>query len=236
MKYLVEVQSVEKSYGGPPVIKNCSFHISQGEIYGLLGVNGAGKTTLMKLLLGLQRADRGCIRVLGQEIGSGTDYLAEVGSVIETPVFYEHLHAYDILSMHLALMKKQADIDEVLRLVGLDGVGKKPVSQYSLGMRQRLGIARAVIHRPRLLVLDEPLNGLDPVAITQLRELLRKCAGMGMSILLSSHILGEIRHTADRIGILSDGCIQQEFSTAEKAAEYGEHFEEFVIGLMKGNG
>ena len=126
-------------------------------------------------------------------------------------------------------------ISAVLRLVGLEDVGKKPISHYSLGMRQRLGLARAVIHRPRLLVLDEPLNGLDPIAITEMRELLRKLSAEGMSILLSSHIIGELRYTADRIGILSAGCIRQEFSVEETVAKYGESFEEFVVGYMRRN-
>ncbi len=235
MEAIVEVKSVYKSYGLSQVINHCSFKISKGEIYGLLGVNGAGKTTLMKMILGLQRKDEGSIFVLGRDICEHQEYLSNVGSMIEMPVFYEHLNAADILSMHLMLMQKKADISQVLHLVGLDNAGPKSISQYSLGMRQRLGLARAIIHQPKLLILDEPLNGLDPIAIAQMRELLRKLADDGMAILLSSHIIGEIRHTADRIGILSDGCIKQEFSVAEKALEYGEHFEEYVVGFMRRN-
>lgn len=233
MKTVVEVKSVEKSYGATSVINHCSFKIYEGEIYGLLGVNGAGKTTLMKMILGLQRIDNGSILVLGKEAGSSSENLANIGSVIENPVFYEHLNAGELLAMHLAMMKKKADISSVLHLVGLENVRKKPIFQYSLGMKQRLGLARAMIHRPKLLILDEPLNGLDPVAIIEMRELMAKLADEGMAILLSSHIIGEIRHTAHRIGILSGGCIKQEFSVAEKTAEYGEHFEEYVVDFMK---
>lgn len=191
MKTIVEVDSIAKSYGYSQVIHDCSFQIHEGEIYGLLGVNGAGKTTLMKMILGLQRADSGSIRVLGSEAGG------------------------------------------------------KPVSRYSLGMKQRLGLARAIIHRPKLLILDEPLNGLDPVAITETRRLLRKLADEGMSVLLSSHIIGEIRHTADRAGILSGGNISRELNgfsdgSADGAGNGGGllqdsgHFEDYVIKLMKG--
>lgn len=233
MKTILEVEQVEKSYGASQVIHGCSFQINQGEIYGLLGVNGAGKTTLMKMILGLQKLDSGSIFVLGKGESDGPQYLAEIGSVIESPVFYEHLNAEEILSMHLAYMQKKGKIPDVLRLVGLESVGKKPVYQYSLGMKQRLGLARAIIHRPRLLLLDEPLNGLDPIAITQMRELMGKLVKEGMSILLSSHIIGEIRHTANRVGILSNGCIYQEFSVEEKAAQWGEQFESRVVDFMR---
>lgn len=233
MHIVVKLEAVCKSYGLSQVINNCSFQIHQGEIYGLLGINGAGKTTLMKMILGLQRIDQGNIWVMGKGVSGGREYLADVGSVIETPVFYEHLSAEELLSMHLALMRKKADIPHVLQIVGLGNVGRKPISQYSLGMRQRLGLARAVIHHPRLLILDEPLNGLDPIAIADMRELMRKLAAGGMSILLSSHIIGEVRHTADRIGILSEGYIRQEFSVEDKVAECGENFEEYVVGFMR---
>lgn len=233
MRTIVDINSVEKSYGLTQVINHCSFKIYEGEIYGLLGINGAGKTTLMKMMLGLQQIDRGSIYVLGKEVSSNTEYLSNIGSVIENPTFYEHLNAGELLSMHLSYMQKKADISGALHLVGLENADKKRISEYSFGMKQRLGLARAIIHHPKLLILDEPLNGLDPVAIAEMRELMRKLTNEGMSILLSSHIIGEVRHTADRIGILSDGYIKQEFSVEEKVTECGEHFEDYVIGLMR---
>ena len=233
MRTIVDINSVEKSYGLTQVINHCSFKIFEGEIYGLLGINGAGKTTLMKMILGLQQIDRGSIYVLGQKVSNNPEYLSNIGSVIENPTFYEHLNARELLSMHLCYMQKKADISEILHLVGLEKADKKRISEYSLGMKQRLGLARAIIHHPKLLILDEPLNGLDPVAIAEMRRLMRKLTNEGMSILLSSHIIGEVRHTADRIGILSDGYIKQEFSVEEKVTECGEHFEDYVIGLMK---
>ncbi len=234
MQTILDVNSVEKSYGLTQVINHCSFKIYEGEIYGLLGSNGAGKTTLMKMILGLQQIDKGSIYVLGKEVSSNTEYLSEIGSLIENPTFYGHLNARELLSMHLSYMQKKADISEALHLVGLENADKKQISEYSLGMKQRLGLARAMIHHPTLLLLDEPLNGLDPIAIVQMRELMRNLANKGMSILFSSHIIGEVRHSADRVGILSDGFIKQEFFVEEKVTECGEHFEEYVIGLMRG--
>lgn len=251
MQLTVEVNDIEKSYGLTKVISHCSFKIYEGEIYGLLGINGAGKTTLMKMLLGLQKVDRGSIYVLGKEVSSNTEYLSDIGSVIENPAFYEHLDASELLSMHLSYMQKKADISEVLHLVGLENADKKRISEYSLGMRQRLGLARAIIHHPKLLILDEPLNGLDPIAIAQMRGLMRKLANEGMSILFSSHIIGEVRHTADRVGILSDGYIKQELSRSFSSGDTNkkrsvcefvvndkqktpvENFEDYVIGLMR---
>ena len=199
----------------------------------MFGINGAGKTTLMKMLLGLQQSDRGSIYVLGQKVSNNPEYLSNIGSVIENPTFYEHLNARELLSMHLCYMQKKADISEILHLVGLENADKKTISEYSLGMKQRLNLARAIIHHPKLLILDEPLNGLDPIAISEMRGLMKKLTNEGISILLSSHIIGEVRHTADRIGILSDGYIKQEFSVKEKISEFGEHFEDYVIRLMR---
>lgn len=251
MQAIVDVNSVEKSYGLTQVINHCSFKIYEGEIYGLLGNNGAGKTTLMKMILGLQQIDRGNILVLGKEVSGNPEYLSEIGSLIENPSFYEHLNAGELLTMHLSYMQKRADISEALHLVGLEHAGKKRISEYSLGMKQRLGLARAIIHKPKLLILDEPLNGLDPIAIAQMRGLMRKLANEGMSILLSSHIIGEVRHTADRIGILSDGYIKQElvrcFSSGDTSKKQSicefvvddeqkspvENFEDYVLGFMR---
>ncbi len=233
MKKLLEVKDVEKNYGVSRVLNHCTMGICEGEIYGLLGVNGAGKTTLMKMILGLQGIDRGSIHVFDQPVNSGCEYLSRIGSMIEVPFFYEHLSARENLAIHLSYMKKEGDISKILRMVGLDEMNLKPIAQYSLGMRQRLGLARAVIHKPQLLILDEPLNGLDPIGIAEMRELLHRLAGEGLSILLSSHILEETSHTAHRIGILAGGCIMQEFSVKEVMAEQGKNFENYIINIMR---
>lgn len=235
MNIVMEIDNVEKSYGSTQILNHCCLKLYEGEIYGLLGINGAGKTTLMKMILNLQKIDRGQIFILGREISEDCRYLSDVGSMIEIPAFYEHLNAYELLSMQLSYYEKKADISKILHMTGLNGMDKKPISDYSLGMKQRLGIARAIIHNPRLLILDEPLNGLDPVGISEMRTLFKRLTREGMSILLSSHILEEVKQTSDRIGILSEGCIKEEFSTVQKAEECGADFENYVIHLMRRN-
>ena len=145
MEITVNAQGLCKSFNGKSVLQNCSLSLFKGEIYSILGVNGAGKTTLMKLLLGLQKPDSGTIIVLGENAAKSNRYLNDVGSMIETPVFYEHLSAAENLEIHLSYLQKQADISKVLERVELPFGESKPVSRYSLGMRQRLGIARAII-------------------------------------------------------------------------------------------
>lgn len=234
MEMIVSVQNICKSFGQSEVLRNCSMTLQKGEIYSILGVNGAGKTTLMKLLLGLQKPDGGSVLVFGKNIAETDTYLSEVGSMIEFPSFYEHLDAAENLEIHLSYLRKKANVPEVIKKVGLSEAGNKPVSKYSLGMRQRLGIARAIAHEPKLLILDEPMNGLDPVAITEIRELLLRLASEDVTVLLSSHIISEVLNVSDRIGVISGGSICEEFSVQEKKLEYGEKLEEYIISLMRG--
>lgn len=237
MEIIVNVQNLCKSFSGKNVLQNCSLSLFKGEIYSILGVNGAGKTTLMKLLLGLQKPDSGTITVFGENTTDSKQYLNDVGSMIETPTFYEHLSAAENLEIHLSYMQKQADISKVLEKVGLPRGESKLVSQYSLGMRQRLGIARAIIHKPKLLILDEPLNGLDPVAIAEMRELLRRLAVDGVTVLLSGHIISDVVSVSDRVGVITGGYISSEFSVREKTLELGREseLEKYIVDLMRGN-
>lgn len=237
METIVNAQNLCKSFNEKNVLQNCSLCLFKNEIYSILGVNGAGKTTLMKLLLGLRKPDSGTISVLGENAAESNRYLNDVGSMIETPTFYEHLSAAENLEIHLSYMQKQADISKALEKVGLPLGENKPVSQYSLGMRQRLGIARAIIHKPRLLILDEPLNGLDPVAISEMRELLRRIASEGVTVLLSSHIISDVVSVSDRIGVITDGHISSEFSIREKTLELDREseLEKYIVDLMRGN-
>ena len=235
MEIIANVQNLCKSFEQSAILKNCSLTLKKGEIYSILGVNGAGKTTLMKLLLGLQKPDGGSISLFGKNISETNQYLSDIGSMIEFPTFYEHLCAAKNLKIHLAYLQKEANISDIIKKVGLSEADKKPVSQYSLGMRQRFGIARAIVHEPKLLILDEPMNGLDPVAITEMRELLRQFASDGVTILLSSHIIAEVLNTSDRIGVMSGGRICEEFSVCEKKLEYGEKLEEYIITIMRRN-
>ena len=237
MDYAVIAKNLSKSYSGREILKNCSIKVEKGIIYGLLGHNGAGKTTLFKLLLGLTRPTAGEASVLGFDIISDRkEILKHTGSLIETPVFFFYLSAYENLSIHLSYMGlEDKNIDIILEVCGLFKTRTQPVSSFSLGMRQRLAIARAIVHKPQLLILDEPVNGLDSQGIYEMRELFSLLTKRyGMTILLSSHILSEIEHTADKIGILNDGKIIKEESLENILKIYPGGVEEFYMSILKG--
>ena len=168
----VRTKNLFKSFDGKEIIHDCTMSVEKGTIYGFLGKNGAGKTTVFKILLGLLKPTMGEAAVLGMDsVKNNLDILKRTGSLIETPIFYEHLSAVENLQIHLDYMgAANADIEGTLELVGLPNMGTQAVSTFSLGMRQRLGIARALVHNPELLILDEPINGLDPVGIKEMRE------------------------------------------------------------------
>ncbi len=158
----VDVKKVTKGYGNLPILQDCSFKLQEGKIYALVGVNGAGKSTLMKLIAGFLEPEDGEILISGRNVWENREGIQrDLGSMIEVPVFYESLSARENLALHLAYMGAEGKIDSILREVGLGAVGEKPVMAFSVGMRQRLAIARAMIHRPELLILDEPLNGME---------------------------------------------------------------------------
>lgn len=238
-EFVVEVKDLFKIFGAKEVIRYCSMAVERGTIYGFLGKNGAGKTTVFKLLLGLIKPTMGEITVLGMDSRTNNlDILRRTGSLIETPIFYEHLSAVDNLKLHLDYMElPYENMDETLRLVGLPRVGDQPVSTFSLGMRQRLAIARALVHKPELLILDEPVNGLDPVGIKEMRELfLRLVKEEKITILLSSHILSEIEQIADRIGMIVDGRVVQELSRQEIKEQYPKGLEDYFMTITRGGG
>ena len=219
MSDIIVLEDVTKSYKGTEVVKNVSMRVKQGEIYGFLGPNGAGKTTIMKMILNLAKPDMGNIRVCDEVIQKNSyEYLRNIGSIIEYPVFYEKLTAWKNLKLHCNYMgfynKKR--IREVMDMVDLKGVDNKPVGEFSLGMKQRLGIARAMITNPKILILDEPINGLDPIGIKQIRQLLMKLkSSYGTTILISSHIIAEIEQLADTIGVIDRGNLTKEVSMSE---------------------
>lgn len=236
-KIAVQTTNLAKSFGEIEVIKDCSMCIEEGTIYGFLGANGAGKTTVFKLLTGLLTPDLGSVEILEQNMLQNRDkMLSQIGSLIETPTFYEHLSAQKNLEIHLAYMGNRGyEINKILKMVGLSDAGKKAVAKFSLGMRQRLGIARALIHQPKILILDEPINGLDPMGIRAMRELFLSLAKEhGITILLSSHILSEIEHVADKIGVIVDGKIVSETDLAEVKAENKNSLEEYFFTIMSG--
>ena len=234
---ILKVRNVAKAFDGREMIHGMNLSVERGMIYGLLGVNGAGKTTTFKMITGLLRPDSGEIIFSGTSVsGQDKEFLREMGILIETPVFYEHLSARENLELHLQYMGCGVDkIEEVLNRAGLQNTGRQPVSKFSLGMRQRLAIARALSHGPKLLVLDEPVNGLDPVGIRQMRELFLSLAReSGMALLISGHILSEIEHVADRVGVLADGSIAKEVSMAQVRKDCPEGLEDYFFNIMRG--
>lgn len=234
---VVKTENLTKAFPPNEVVKNCNISVESGTIYGLLGPNGAGKTTIFKLLSGLLTPTMGTAQILGKDIVSErNNILSEIGTIIETPVFYEHLSATENLEIHLAYMNGVCeDIDTVLSKVGLNNTGIQPVAKFSLGMRQRLAIARAIIHKPKLIILDEPINGLDPIGIIEMRDFFKELVEQhGMTLLISSHILTEIEHIADTIGIIKDGTIVKEVSMTKLKSEYPSGLEDYFMDIMTG--
>ena len=236
-KIVISASNLTKIFWGKEVIRNCTFSVERGSIYGFLGRNGAGKTTVLKLLLGLLKPSTGTASVLGLDsVRDNEAILRRAGSLIETPIFYEHLSAADNLRLHLAYMGiEDTDVEPMLCRVGLPGTGSQPVSAFSLGMRQRLAIARAIIHRPEVLILDEPVNGLDPVGMKEMRILFRRLVQEEeMTILMSSHLLSEIEQIADRVGVIADGTVVQEAEMADIRKQHPSDMEDYFISLIQG--
>ena len=204
MNYIIETQNLTKCYGEHAAVRDVSLHVPQGAIYGLLGRNGAGKTTVMKMLLGLARPTSGSILLFGRPVkGFPRDIYSRIGSSIEAPGFYPHMTAKENLTIFSRLTGKPdpSRIEQALDTVGLSSDSQKTFSQYSLGMKQRLALANALLKSPRLLILDEPANGLDPIGIAELRSLLKRLSEKeGRTILLSSHQLTEMEQLSDFTG------------------------------------
>lgn len=218
-KYIIETNHLTKFYGEQKALADINIHVKQGSIYGLLGRNGAGKSTLMKILLGLASASEGETFIFGMNVKKELHkILPRVGNLIETPGFYPNLTGYENLKLFARMrgVTKKNAIEEALTLVGLNNENKKLFSEYSLGMKQRLAIALAVMHDPELLILDEPINGLDPIGIAEVRKLIRSLSEeRRKTILISSHILSEISLVADDIGIIDHGTLLEESSLEE---------------------
>ena len=227
--YLIQTRDLTKQYGEQISVNRLNLHLRPGRIYGLLGRNGAGKTTAMKMLLGLTRPTAGEVLLFGMPLqGNEGKILPRIGSLIESPGFYPNLTGTENLRIFARLRGiPGADaIRDALALVGLPYRDKKRFSQYSLGMKQRLAIALAVMHDPELLILDEPINGLDPIGIAEIRSFLRRlCDEKGKTILLSSHILSEISLLADDVGIIDHGVLLEEESLAELEARNGRYIQ-----------
>ncbi|PRR95225.1 ABC transporter ATP-binding protein [Bacillus atrophaeus] len=229
MTYTVNINGLTKTFQGKEVVSNVNMHIRKGEIYGFLGPNGAGKTTVMKMLTSLVKPTGGEIEILGHKL-TNTSYkvLGRIGSMIEYPIFYEKLTAQENLELHCEYMgyHNKNSIQEVLGMVNLKNIEDKAVKTFSLGMKQRLGIARAIITKPELLILDEPINGLDPVGIKEIRHLFQVLSKeYGMTLLISSHMLSEIEQIADTIGVIRDGRLLEEVSMDNIRGQNTEYIE-----------
>ena len=239
MENIVEIKELFKIIDKEEILSDISLQIAEGEIYGLLGANGAGKTTLMKCMLSLLTITSGSIEIFGKNLQEHREeILSQVGSIIETPIFYENCTAKEILEIHAQYMGKnitELDIINTLRMVGLKNTTKK-VKEFSLGMRQRLGLARAFLMKPRLLILDEPINGLDPVGIQEIRNLLQLLSKEhGITILISSHILSEISQIADKIGVIKNGSMIEQVYMEELMKENLDLEEFFMSHFLSKN-
>jgi ABC-2 type transport system ATP-binding protein len=223
MNYILQAKNLTKIYKDKEVVSNVNLHVKKGEIYGFLGPNGAGKTTIMRIILNLVKPSNGEVLIFNQKV-TPTSYelFKKIGNIIEYPIFYEKLTARENLDLHceyIGYYDKDA-IDAALAMVQLKNFEEKQVKDFSLGMKQRLGIARAILTKPELLILDEPLNGLDPVGIKEIRTLFKILKeDYGMTILISSHNLGEIEKIADTIAIIKDGQLIKEVLMEEIRSE-----------------
>jgi ABC-2 type transport system ATP-binding protein len=236
MSYVIRTHGLTKAFDNKEVVSNLDMNVKQNEIYGFLGPNGAGKTTAMKMIINLLKPTSGEIELFGERLThSSYNVLKRMGSIIEYPAFYDHLSGKENLELHCEYMGYYSpnSVQNTLEMLGLADTGNKPVRNYSLGMKQRLGLARAVLTKPELLILDEPMNGLDPAGIKHIRDLLKMlCQNSGITILISSHILSEIENIADTIGIIHHGKMLQEL-TMQEVRNLNLSYVELVAGNLK---
>ena len=214
MDYIIETKSLTKKYGNKAAVNEMSLHVKKGDIYGLIGKNGAGKTSLMKLLLGLTLPNAGEIQLFGSS--NLAVARQKIGSLIEAPALYKNETAFENMKRFAILSPTSGDeIHRLLKLVGLDNTGTKKAGKFSLGMRQRLGIAIALLGNPEVMILDEPINGLDPAGIKEIRDIILELNHQGVTFVISSHLLDELGKIATNYGIVSDGVLVEEISVAE---------------------
>ena len=229
MEMMLSTKNLTKVFKKQTAVNNVSLNIPKGCVYGLLGPNGAGKSTTLKMITGIMKPTQGEILFDGKPWSRNV--LSDIGALIENPPIYENLSARENLRVRAILLGVDDErIDEVLDIVSLKNTGKKKAGQFSLGMKQRLGIAMALLGNPKLLILDEPTNGLDPIGIEELRELIRSFPEQGITVILSSHILSEVQLTADYIGIISDGILGY-----EGRLEQGTDLEELFMNIVREN-
>src|SRR5699024_10457854 len=219
MPFILQTSGLSKKIGSKTLVSDVDIHISKGEIYGFLGPNGAGKTTIMKMITNLWKPTSGTIEVFGEVLTPKSyEVLKRMGSIIEFPTFYDHMTGRENLQLHGEYMGyyNVDSVESALQTLDLTAAADQPVKSYSLGMKERLGIARAIMCKPELLILDEPTNGLDPAGMKQIRDLLKTlCEEYGITIMVSSHILSEIESIADTIGVINHGMMINEIGMKE---------------------
>lgn len=219
MDNILRTYDLTKEYKKFTAVKGLNMNIEKGDIYGFLGENGAGKTTTIRMIMGLIRPTSGEIELFSEKSSNkNRNFLQRIGSMIEYPGFYPNLTAKENLEIHRRMIgvQEKDSIEDSLKIVGIADVKDKQVKNFSLGMKQRLGIARALLHHPEFLILDEPTNGLDPIGIKEIRELIIDlCHKQGITFLISSHILSEIQQMATKIGIIHKGVLVEEISYEE---------------------
>lgn len=227
MDMILKTTGLCKNFKGQMVVNNVALNIQRNSVYGLLGSNGAGKSTTLKMITGILKPTSGSIEFDGHPWQRSD--LKQIGALIETPPLYGNLTAYENLKVRTTMLGlPDKRIDEVLHIVRLTDTGKKRAGQFSLGMKQRLGIAIALLNSPQLLILDEPTNGLDPVGIEELRELIRSFPAKGITVILSSHILSEVQQIADHVGIIAGGVLEY-----ENKLRTGENLEQLFMDVVK---
>lgn len=228
MEYLLTTNALTKQYGRHKAVNAVNIHIRQGDIYGLIGRNGAGKTTILKMISGLATPTKGDFSLFGKTGRDAYEYMSRIGTLIEAPGIYPNMSAKENLKLKCLAMgvRKKAIIKDLLEIVGLENTGKKKVKNFSLGMKQRLGIALALVGDPDLVILDEPINGLDPQGIAEIREtLFRLNKEKNITFIISSHILEELSKVATHYGIIHDGVLLREMTREELLVECSERIE-----------
>ena len=237
MSYILKTSDLSKTIDGKQLVTDVNIHVKKGEVYGFLGPNGAGKTTVMKMLTNLWKPTSGTVALFGKALEKTSyEVLKRMGSIIEFPTFYDHMSGKDNLQLHCEYMGyyNKGSVEEALQMLGLSDAADKPAGSYSLGMKQRLGIARAILCKPELVILDEPTNGLDPAGMKQIRDLFRMlCTEYGMTLMISSHLLPEIESIADTVGVIHHGKMMKEISMKEIAETNTAYIELAVEDTKK---
>ena len=237
MSYILQTSHLSKTIDGKQLVTDVNIHVKKGEVYGFLGPNGAGKTTVMKMLTNLWKPTSGTVALFGKALEKTSyEVLKRMGSIIEFPTFYDHMSGKDNLQLHCEYMGyyNKGSVEEALQMLGLSDAADKPAGSYSLGMKQRLGIARAILCKPEFVILDEPTNGLDPAGMKQIRDLFRMlCTEYGMTLMISSHLLPEIESIADTVGVIHHGKMMKEISMKEIAETNTAYIELAVEDTKK---